>query len=488
MKRDNTSRRRFLQSGAGLVAGMAAVSADSGRAADPPSSARPAANAPSASPSGAQTYREPAQEVPVLGRFEVIVCGGGAAGCAAALAAARQGAKTLLVEREGYLGGTCVMALVNVVLSTNGADFQGVWHEWAHTLQKLNGIAKLHRSKNKHTVVGWWLRNSVDPEMVKCVWDKLLTAAGVTLLHHAHLAGAIVEQGQVRGVLVETIAGRRALYAQRVIDCTGDAAVCARAGAVCDQGYGGSALGMGVDLIGLRSSGQESVLFESEGGGGTVAKRPERRVGFRMREVDVLDPWGLSAATQKGRQQIWGQGQVVGKPYLILTASRLGVRSTRRVRGIATVTAADAYAFRKYPDGIARSSWEIDIHPASADPIPVSLKNVNEEYRQWQRRLAEGEYFDIRYGCLVVKGVDHLLVAGRCLSAEHEAQSSLRIQQTCMATGQAAGTAAALSLKQNVTPRELDPLQVVKQVDQDRAAVEPAFELCKELPLASRPS
>jgi hypothetical protein len=473
------------------MAGMAGVASGTGPAAenDPPT--KSSAQGQDSSHSATQVYREPAQDVPVLGEYEVIVCGGGPAGCAAALAAARHGAKTLLVEREGYLGGSCVMALVNVVLSTNGADFQGVWHEWARTLQQLNGIAKLHRSPSKYTVVGWWLRNSVDPEMVKFAWDKLLAESGVELLHHAHLAGAIVEEGRLHGVLVETVAGRHALYAQRTIDCTGDAVVCARAGAEWEQGYGGSPLGMGVDLNGLRSSGQESVLFECDGGGGTSGNRPERRTGFRMRGYDVLDPWQMSRATQEARRHIWGNGQVMGKPYLILTASRLGVRSTRRVQGLATVTASDAFTFRKYPDGIARSSWEIDIHPPSDDPIPVSLKNANDEYRQWQRRLAEGEYFDIRYGCLVVKNIDHLLVAGRCLSAEHEAQSSLRIQQTCMATGQAAGTAAAMSLKRNTTPRELDPLEVVAQLETDRAAVEPAFELLDELPLArpaGRPS
>jgi len=477
MKPTGSTRRRFFQASAGAIAGAAGMAAGRGSGSESDAGAKRSAG----------VYREPAQEVPVLGQFEVIVCGGGPAGCAAALASARLGAKTLLVEREGYLGGTCVMALVNVILSTNGADFQGVWHEWAGMLQKLNGIASLHRSPSKHTVVGWWLRNSVDPEMVKCAWDKLLKRAGATLLHHAQLAGAIVEDGRIRGVLVETVAGRGALYADRVIDCTGDAAVCARAGALWEQGYRGNPLGMGIDLIGLRSSGQESLLSECNGGGGTVGNRPERRAGFRMRNCDVLDPWQLSDATQEARRRLWGQGQAMGKPYLIWTASRLGVRSTRRVQGIATVTAADAYTFRKYPDGIARSSWEIDIHPPSDDPIPVSLKNVNDDYRQWQRRLAEGEYFDIRYGCLVAKNVDHLLVAGRCLSAEHEAQSSLRIQQTCMATGQAAGTAAAMSLKNNITPRVLDPLAVVAQLEKDRAAVEPAFELCKELPLVSRP-
>jgi len=484
----NYNRRRFLATGAGAIAGIVVSEAQAEKTTTPtPPEQRSPADVPSRTGSAPpRTYHEPARSVPVLGEYDVIVCGGGPAGCAAALAAARQGAKTLLIEREGYLGGSTVMALVNVVLSTNGVDFQGVWHEWAKTLQELNGIARLHRSKTPYSVVGWWLRDSVDPEMVKCAWDKLLVQARVELLHHVCLGSAIIDDGHVRGVLVETVAGRRALYARRVIDCTGDAAVCAQAGVPWDHGCAGKPLAMAVDLNGLRSSGQASVLFECDGGGGTSGNRPEKRASHAIQGIDPLDPWQLSGATQAARRRLWNGGQTMSKPYLILTASRLGVRSTRRVRGMACVTAADVMAFRKYPDGIARSSWEIDIHPPGKQPIPVSLKRPNDEYRQWQRRLAEGEFFDIRYGCLVPQGVDDLLVAGRCISAEHEAQSSLRIQQTCMATGQAAGTAAALSLRHNTTPRGLDPQLVVAQLEADRAAVAPAFELLRDLPLARR--
>jgi len=98
-----------------------------------------------------------------------------------------------------------------------------------------------------------------------------------------------------------------------------------------------------------------------------------------------------------------------------------------------------------------------------------------------------GEYYDIRYGTIIAKGVDNLLVAGRCLSAEHLAEASLRIQQTCISTGQAAGTASALSLKEGVIPRELEPMKVVAQLEEDRANVEPAFEVLRNLPISPRP-
>jgi hypothetical protein len=144
------------------------------------------------------------------------------------------------------------------------------------------------------------------------------------------------------------------------------------------------------------------------------------------------------------------------------------------------VTAQDVWQFRKYPDGIARASWDIDIYDPYQNP-EWSVARHTPEYQAHIDRMKQGEYYDIRYGAIVARGVDNLLVAGRCISADYVAQSSLRIQQTCIATGQAAGTAAALSLEAGVTPRALDPAAVVRELERDRE-VEPAFELLKDLP------
>lgn len=138
-------------------------------------------------------------------------------------------------------------------------------------------------------------------------------------------------------------------------------------------------------------------------------------------------------------------------------------------------TDADSWELRKYPDGIARASWEIDIHSAEL-PRELGVKFQDDAYRPRLEATKNGDWFDIRYGCLVPQGVDNLLVAGRCISADHFAQASLRIQQTCMATGEAAGTAAAMSLNENVTPRELDAMRLVAQLEKDRAATAPAIE------------
>ncbi|MFP4058460.1 MAG: FAD-dependent oxidoreductase [Candidatus Brocadiia bacterium] len=438
----------------------------------------------------AKTVREPEREVPVLGEWDVAVCGGGPAGCAAAIAAARHGARTLLVEQLGFLGGTTVMSLVVPILSTNGVDFQGVWHEWIRALRRRNGVSPLTRG---HPVGAHWLVGSVDPELVKYAWDELLGDAGAGLLHYALVAGAVVEAGRIRGVLVETKAGRRAILARRVVDCTGDGAVCAQAGVPWEQGIDGQKWAMGVGF--MWRMGNVPAVAEATPGQGvrgfgrTVGRRPECLGGMvRLLRVDPLDPWHLTRAAQEGRAEVWRRLAAARErpgledAYLVDTALYPGVRQSRRIHGLATATGADAMEFRKYPDGVARASWEVDIH-SPTHPRAKGVAYDDPAYRPRIEAAKRGDYFDVRYGCLVAQAVDNLLVAGRCLSAEHEAQASLRIQQTCVATGQAAGTAAALSLQARTTPRELDPAALVARLEEDRGSVEPAFDLLRDLPI-----
>jgi hypothetical protein len=474
-------------------------------------------------------YHEPARDIPIIGEYDVIVAGGGPAGCAAALSSARHGAKTLLLEKDGYLGGATVSQLVCVVLSTNGVDCQGVWHELMHVLKRRGGVSEIGRPSPfsiKHWDNDYWISGTVVPEVVKYAWDELLSVARVSLLHHVLVAGTSVEDGKITGVLVETKAGRQAIRGLRVIDCTGDGVVADRAGVTWDLGDSKSKYAMGCNknlLLGnvyergyhltdeqlamidqRRKEAVErgeytspyitlgSVMARLRGIGHMMADRPEAVImSSRIVNVDPLDPFDVTRAEREGREHarqvadffkryVPGQEQV----YLASTSNHVGVRSSRRIRGIAAVTARDVFEFRKYPDGVARGSWEVDVHPhdvyigKAATDTTQSNPSVD--------RLKAGDYYDIRYGCLVAQGIDNLMMAGRCLSAEFAAQGSLRIQQTCMSTGQAAGTAAALSLQGRISPRELDPLKVIAQLEKDRNAIEPAFDLFKSLPQVQR--
>ena len=439
------------------------------------------------------------------------------------MGAPRHGARTLLVERDGYLGGAAVSQLVVVVLSTNGVDFQGLWHEYARGLQKREGIRELSRKEGSHAAI--W--GSVDPEMVKFVWDELCEDAGVELLHHAYGARAVVEDDVAKGLIVETKAGRQAIMASRVIDATGDGIVAAQSGVGWDQGDGEHEYAMALTKVfrmgGVRrpDSWPNEEAMEKLGAELTAAVEcgeydtpviteksrilsyvrswcwplPERRTEImsvisRVLEVDPLDPFDMTRAEREGREQArqaadFYRRYVPGfeNAYLLDTSSHIGVRSSRRLHGIATVTFDDAWNLRKYPDSIARSSWDVDVWPADSYVKPAVPRGEG-YYQERMDKVAQGDYFDIRYGCIVARDVANLLMAGRCISAEHQAEASLRIQQTCMATGQAAGTAATLSLKEEVAPRELDARKVVERLEADRAAVEPAFGMLRDLPVA----
>lgn len=467
-----------------------------------------------------QTYAEPARKIPILGEYDVIVAGGGPAGCAAALCASRHGAETLLVEKDGYLGGATVSQLVGTILSTNGVDFQGVWHEFMRAMERRGGVREPIRQSNGE------IRGSVDPEIVKHAWDELLSKEDVHILHHALAAGAMVSDHSMEGIVVETPAGRSAICGLRVVDCTGDGMVCAQAGVPWEQGDGQHKWAMASTTIfrmanalepeGFPTPDHERRLEEGtrraldnneystpivlSGRAKAYARKwrgwtapPHRtettHVTSRVLKVDPLDAWDLTRAEREGREQAWQVQDYYRKyspgyenAYLLDTSAHAGIRSSRRIQGLEKVCREDVVGLRKYPDGIARSSWKVDIWPADSYTDPPDAY-VDEE---WYSRIRRGDYFDIRYGCIVAKGIDNLFVAGRCLSADHWAQSSLRIQQTCQSTGQAAGTAAALSLREDTTPRQLDAMKVVGQLDEDRAAIEPAFEVLRHLPVWRR--
>ncbi len=472
------------------------------------------------------TVQAPARQVPVLADVDVLVCGGGPAGCAAATAAARHGADTLLIERDGHLGGATVAQLVVVVLSTNGVDFQGIWHEYARRLIARDAMRPMSRTVAPGRRPQ--IRSAVDPEAVKFVWDEIVTAAGVRLLHHAHVSGCLVEDGAATTVILETKAGTGAIRARRIIDTTGDGIVCHHAGVPWDQGDGRNRYAMACTKV-FRMGGVQRpanwpdkeaiaqavaelsaaiergefdapVLTELNRwrnyAGGWNWALPERRrellsVLSRVLKVDPLDPWDFTRAEREGREQARQGAEAYRRfmpgfeqAYLLDTSAHLGVRSSRRVRGLDAVTDADAIEFRKRPDAIARSSWDLDVWPAESYSAPA-VDDTSDAAKVRMQKLREGDYFDIPYGAVVAQGVDNLLMAGRCLSASHLAESSLRIQQTCMATGQAAGVTAALSLRAGATPRELDPKTVVEQLARDRD-VEPAFDVLRDLPMASR--
>ena len=392
-------------------------------------------------------YLEPAKEIDISGEYDVIVVGGGAAGLSAAIASGRNNAKTLLVERFGYLGGTGTASLMN---SVNGfrnqvepdglQSIKGIAQEIILELHKLNGLGKSHYKQKEYDIEKGELSFShcVDPEKFKYVTLNMVYGAGVHILFHTYFCHVIIEEGDLKGIIIENKSGRSALLAKVIVDASGDGDVAARAGAEFWQaGPGDKAL---KDTLMYKISG----IGDAEFGGNRYGDSSV--IGGPGGVWGQNDAYEISRAEIKTRLQVFEhfQGILEKNPqlkevgaYLAETPPLLGIRQTRFIEGEYKLTADDAISGRRFDQVIA-----------------ISSKPIIRYYGY--RRYLEHEGYDVPYGCLVPKGIDNLLTAGRCISSDQPAFESHRSMAPSMAIGQASGTAAALCAKYNVQPRYLD--------------------------------
>jgi hypothetical protein len=402
---------------------------------------------------------------------DVLVVGGGPAGVGAALAAGREGAKTLLVERHGMLGGMWTAGLINPLF-----EFHKKGWIVAELIQRLEseGAWRPHRS-----------RNTFDIEVMVRLLETMMAEAKVEFWYHVLMTDTVVEQGRVRGVVMESKAGREAVLAKVVVDCTGDGDVAARAGAPYELGRLSDGLMQPMTL-----------MFEIEGAGDyaqetkphtydemvkAIAEHnlgielPFGRVNYapaiilmprpgsavvqatHVYRLNGLDPRdvtrGIIAARKQARDLVEVMRHMPGleNVRLIRTAPTLGIRETRRIRGQYRLTMDDLSEGRRFDDAVTFCSFGVDIHePAPGAGIPSG-------------HGAKMRPYEIPYRCLVPQGVENLLVAGRCISGSHEAHASYRVTGTCMAMGQAAGLAAAWSAQEGAPPAAL-PGQNLRQM------------------------
>lgn len=426
--------------------------------------------------------------------FDVIVCGGGTAGAIAAIAAARSGAKTLVIEQFGSLGGTQSNGWVTPMMP----NYLG-----PHKLSR--GISlEVTEQQGAFQASGDFEHGDVwyDPAMLPLVLDRLATRAGVTCLYNATLVEARVLDGHVQSVDVMARGGRLTVTGKTFIDCTGDGELSALAGAELMGGNEGGehqpmtlrfTLGA-CDLEELRSLDAEILRINTEayvecGYGeaknGALGQRiqaairdgvlAEDDLGYfqffsvngrpgelavnapRIAGLDPLDPWQMSLAYQIGREKIYRIWQFCKRSigglqncYVSTIAPLMGIRESRRVLGEYVLTGEDHQNFAKFDDAIARNRYPVDIH------LKVGL-----DYRKYP----PGEWHDIPYRSLVVKGFDNLWVAGRCASADFVAQSAIRIQPVCRAMGEAAGYAAALAARNGWTSQAVLYDKLVAHLD-----------------------
>ncbi|MGE5508060.1 MAG: FAD-dependent oxidoreductase [Chitinophagales bacterium] len=422
------------------------------------------------------------------GQYDVVVAGGGTAGAVAAIAAARKGVSVLLLEQYGFLGGTATAGLVSPLMTAHVDGQPLVTGISAEIRQRLaaEGNAGRDRSGND----GWF-----NPEALKFVLEDLALEAGVELLYHSWVVGPVVDGQAVQGLFFESKSGRQTVAAKVVVDATGDADVAARAGAALvdgaeaggrrqamslrfhlgnvNLGRFGAFLGQTPPLLEgamiwgrgdaleplFRQAVTDGVLAEEDGDYFQVFSVPGRpgelsfncpRITGRVDATDVRD---LSLAQVVGRRAVrrivaFCRAYLPGceDAYLVGVAPMVGVRESRRILGDYVLTLEDIREARKFPDAVARNNYPVDIHAATPGAPGGTLV----------AHLDPGAFYEIPYRCLLPRGLENLLVAGRCLSATFEAQSSVRTQLPVRALGQAAGTAAALAARRGVTPRQLE--------------------------------
>ncbi|WP_028604776.1 FAD-dependent oxidoreductase [Ottowia thiooxydans] len=414
----------------------------------------------------------PARTLAVLARPDVLVVGGGAAGMAAACAAAREGAEVMLVERQGYLGGT----LTSVTL---GGLCGGYLHQGGGIRPIVGGLyaemvdrLKLLGAISPTRVFGFVHGVPYDPEALRGMADAWLTESGVKVLLHAFVTEVSVSERRVRWVEVETRAGRAAILPTTIVDTSGDAEVVFRAGgrfSLGDKGRTQHPSQMfrmsGVDcetffsvprpqvdalLQGALNDGEPlprtSVAVYPNPVAGVAHLNATRVTRADGSSLNLTDPWELTQAEMTGRQQASLYARVArerlpgfGEARIVALGASLGIRETRLVQGDQTLTEPDVMQAHKPADRIACSGWPIEDHATQGRTV-------------W-RPLPDGEWYGIPFGCLVSSDFDNVLVAGRCLSATHEAQASARVVATCMAMGEAAGTAATMSLSSPTSVR-----------------------------------
>jgi hypothetical protein len=396
-----------------------------------------------------QTYREPAHDLPVARDTDVIVVGGGPAGLAAAIAAARAGARTTLIEQFGYLGGTataslmaCINGFRNQVQPDDTQVVRGIAEEIVLALKQINGLGKSPYAQKAYPTLPGQLEYSyaIDTEKFKYLTLKLCNDAGVDILFHTWFSQTIVEDSLVRGVVVENKSGRQALLAKVVVDASGDGDVAARAGAPFWQVHKDEAPRLN-DAIMYRIQfgaarpagnyacdfGTNAVVWGPAAGALDGTNADELSQGEIRTRLAIYDDF---ATKQKEHPEL-ADAKVLETPPL------LGVRQTRFIEGEYKITADDAITGRRFQDVIAIS------------PCPII-------HYYGYRRYLEHEGYDIPYRCLVPLKVENLLVAGRCISSEQPPYESHRAMVPMMAIGQAAGVAAALAASTSTAPRQLD--------------------------------
>ena len=400
---------------------------------------------------------EPQRDLPVLAETDVLVTGGGPAGIAAAIAAARQGVRVTLVERYGHLGGLATGGLVLFLDGMwNGRQtvIRGIGEEIADRLYDMGGLDRPEPGKD----------GTVDAELLKFLALKMVLEAKVDLILHCWGTGAIMEDPLVRGITVQSKSGAQAILSKVVVDASGDGDIFASGGAAFHEAQRGIGLPFRMGNVDWEKAREfrkknpaqynDLMVQAKYAGGFTGIGHPAvldgviwwNNWGDVRSTIDVRD---LTRAEIEAREAIsatvkFAKERIPGfeDAFLLETAPQLGVRESRMLEGLYTLTKEDLKREVVFEDSVAQVA-----------------------------RGKSGKSFGVPYRCFVPKILDGLLATGRCISVDHYTQEPTRLIPACFATGQAAGVAAALAVKSHIEPRHVDVLALRGQLEQENAYV-----------------
>lgn len=429
--------------------------------------------------------------IPLRATTDVVVIGGGSAGVAAATAAARNGASTVLVERYGFLGGTSTAGMVGPFMTSYTADgsrqlVAGVFQNVIDRMVAMGGAVDPSATEagtawSSFISLGHANVTPFHVESLKMAALEMVCDAGAEIRFHTSFVDVGMQGEQITDIVILDKAGLGLLQPKIVIDTSGDGDIAAKAGAPFELGRRQDGRMMPVTLflsIGnvndqkveawmreheVLHPGErlfECIIKEARARGEWTLEREflnlyreptpgQWRINTtRVQNIDGTNPDDLSRAEIESRRQAWQLVRFLRThcpgledAQLLATAGQVGIRETRHILGDYVLTGQDVLEGRTFNDGIAQCSYPIDIH--DPDGPRGRLEGI------------QSDHYEIPYRCLVPRKVSNLLVAGRPISADHEGAASARVIPPCYATGQAAGTAAALALEQGVTPREL---------------------------------
>ena len=415
--------------------------------------------------------------------YEVIVVGGGPSGCAAAIAAARRGAKTLLIEATGCLGGMGTMGLLPAWCPFTDQEkiiYRGIAEEIFNASK--TGIEHVKKEDTD------WV--PIDPERLKTVYDEYVVESGASILFHTVLSAVDSENGIAKAIIVSNKAGLTAYKAKVYIDCTGDGDLAAWAGAEIinassDDDFQPATHCFEISNVNMKKYHKAESLYAGNPNSPIhdIVRSgkyhiPDTHIcnnevypgtiGFNaghIWHVDGTDPKTVSDAMIKGRKMaheihralVDYQPKTFSHSKVTNTAPLMGIRESRRIMGDYILTKEDYLERRTFEDEICRNSYYIDVHHSADEAAQINEGQINIDQRGLKYR--KGESHGVPYRCLTPKGLKNVLVAGRCISTDRAVQGSIRVMPVCLCTGEAAGKAAVIA-------KEMDVVDVHK-VDTD---------------------